>query len=375
VPVSYRVSISGFAQDEREELAQCFGRRSLIAYQSIDDAASSDIAIVDADLPQTFHTHVAAREASRILYVGHSMPSDARWHVPRPVEPGLVLRMLDELVAQERPAPHAFVDYYSDLIVAAPRAPILDDATRRRLAGLGEAPTSTAAATALRAPGHAPVTEPGVFAIDSGIDDDALDSALMPFDALGSELAPLLSPNEAKAAWQAPVDRRRAKRSQRAAVRRAQRAQASTSGAYVSGAMIEGAVHALVLDSHSTSRVETGVLLNTFGFETQTVASVAEAERALWSKPFAVAFVGEPADGPQASVGLELCHRIKQGAYGSPYAKPKIVMVASRPRPVDSVRARLAGCDHFVEGPTSRGLVAQALDAVSIAMPRDPRED
>jgi CheY-like chemotaxis protein len=358
VPVSYRVSISGFTDEERQDLAACFARRSLIAYQPSPDPAHSELLIIDADLPQTFHQLGDRLRPANALYVGHSMPHEARWYVPRPIEPALVLRMLDELVATERPAPHRFVDYFSDMVHATPSVPALDPALRRRLAGLDASGPSTVPAAMPLA------VEDTMF---GDLDGEHFADGAANGTSEGAEWVSALVPQ--RRTWPGGADRRAEKASQRAAVRRAQ--MADSRRGYAS---LPSVTHALVMDSHPPSRLETGVLLSTFGFQAQTVSSVAEAERALWTKPFAVAFLGEPADGPQETAGIELCHRIKQGAYGSPYLKPKIVMVANRPRPVDPVRARLAGCDHFVSGPTSRGLVAQALEAVSVAMPKDPRQ-
>lgn len=357
MPVSYRVWISGFADDERQELGALFVRRSLLAYEEADSPRGADLLIVDADQPQTFAELGIGRTAVHVLYVGHTMPPEARWHLPRPLVPGLVLRMLDELVASERPSPHRYVDAFE---------PILDAGIQR-------------AANVALAAAYGGVSR----------DADGPSSGFVPLDAIDDPLSAsetsgdgppaqgVDTPPSPGAAPPGPpsfrtratlAERRSQKLRHRAAVRRARQ------GRIPGRAHSQLPLRALVVDGHPASRLETGVLLQAFGFRAYTVGSVAEAERALWTKSFAVAFVGDPADGPAEVAGIELCHRIKRGSYGQPdQPLPKVVMLSQHPRPADPIRARLAGCDHFVAGPATRGTLALALDAVDVPMPRDPR--
>jgi CheY-like chemotaxis protein len=50
-----------------------------------------------------------------------------------------------------------------------------------------------------------------------------------------------------------------------------------------------------------------------------------------------------------------------------------LIVVTGSPRPVERVRAELAGCDAFLLKPVSRGAVAQALEACGVALPIDSR--
>lgn len=376
MPVSYRVWVSGFADEERRELRQLFANRSLIAYQAAEAPEAAELLVVDADQPQTFAELGQGLDAGHALYIGHALPQGARWHLPRPLVPGLVLRMLDELVARERPAPHRFRDAFERLIgegLAQARA------SARRGAGAPARPptlgpmarldfVSDGALVATGALRNAGATEP--MAVGGG-DADAGTAAVADPPASGEPAgAPAMAMAMAAAApirlRGAAVERRQHKQRHRGAVRRTRVAPRTVP--------LSAAVQVLVVDGHPPTRLETGILLQAFGFRTHTVASLAEAERALWTQAFAVAFVGEPADGPAERAGIDLCHRIKQGGYGLPdQPQPKVVMLARAVRPSDAVRARLAGCDHLLCGPATRGSLALALEAIDLSMPLDPR--
>ena len=356
MPVSYRVWVSGFGDDERHELGELFVRRSLIAYEEAAYPQQAQLLLVDADQPQTFAELGIGANAMAprpTLYVGHTMPHEARWHLPRPLVPALVLRMLDELVASERPSPRRYLDAFE---------PILD-------AGIALAATASLVASYGGVARHPDDPRSGFGPLDAldeapdevsgwmvSVGDSGWDAAT------GSPTLPSLRTRATLA------DRRSHPPRARASARRAR------AGRPMGRAQALAASRALVVEGHPAARQETGVLLQAFGFTAQTVASVAEAERALWTQSFAVAFVGDPADGPAEVAGIDLCHRIKRGRYGHPdEPPPKVVMLAQHPRPADPVRARLAGCDHFVVGPATRGTLALALDAVDVPMPQDPR--
>jgi CheY-like chemotaxis protein len=313
VPVSYRVWVSGFADDERDALAPVFARRSLIAYTPTPTPGEAQLVLADADRPQLAGGADGPPPGpSTTLWVGHLMPPGARWHVPRPVDATLVMRTFDELVACERPAPDRIVDAFDALwqrvVVAA--------GTRG-----AEPPAETA-----RGP-----------------------RAAVP-SAIG--------------------DRRRHLVPAQGGLRRALRGLPARGAGRGTPA---GTDPVLVLDPHPASRVETGVLLQAFGFRVVAVDSLAEAERALWTRPFALALLAGGAS-EQATAAIALCQRIKHGSCAAPGRPlPKVVVRTGHPREADPVRARLAGCDHFVAGEASRGVLALALEAVELPMPSDPR--
>lgn len=364
MPVSYRVWINGFAADERKELGELFARRTLIAYDEAPSAQQAELLVVDADQPQNFAAlrlgRAGAVDAPPVLYIGHTMPSGARWHLPRPLLPGLVQRMLDELVATERPAPYRYLDAFER---------ILD-------AGLDLAATASLAASYGGVARDPDDPRSGFGPLDA-LDDLSGDPlARLPDRSLGREGS---RRNPAGAANAGPVTslRTRAPSEDRRSPAHRSRVPARRSRPGRPGARnpAGSAVRALVLEGQASARLETGILLQAFGFRPHTVGSVAEAEHALCTQGFAVAILGDAADGPAEVAGIELCHRIKQGRYtgGPGRPAPKVVMLAQHPRPVDPVRARLAGCDHFVVGPATRGTLALALDAVEVRMPQDPR--
>lgn len=386
MPVTYRVLISGFSAAERVELDGCFVSRSLIAYQRVDTLADADLVIVDADDPPTLERAVRLLQPRSVLFIGHHAPEIGRWRMARPVRAAVALGVLDELVATEKPRPHAFADNFLSLVrppaddglsfagfslrerqavapVHPPTAPVIiavptDPPRLTEPVAVTLVPPMPAAplpaATSPAAPATVSNGEHRTFPpIDLGAVDAALESAW--------PVLPRLPRTESSEG-----DRRSAKASVRAAVRRAQR----TGRAGPSG----GLAAALVVEADAPVRLLLGELLGSFGFQPVSVTSVADAEKALRERAFTVVFVGAVDDAGGEAAGIELCHRIKQDALGLPAEAPKVVMLWPRSRPADRVRARLAGCDHFVTGPASRGVVAHALEAVGVEMPQDPRD-
>ena len=245
MPVSYRVWVSGFADDERQELRQLFVQRSLIAYQAADTPHAAEIMIVDADQPQTFAELGHDLVPGHCLYMGHSMPPQARWHLPRPIVPGLVLRMLDELVARERPAPHRYRDAFETLIEEGLALALSGGPARRTATREQPAPASAGALDYLA----------GEVAVAA------------PEPADGRRLAgPTAQPAGAIRLRPSAVERRSSKQRHRGAVRRSRQARVSPSK--------ESGVRALVVEGHPPTRLETGVLLQAFGFRAHTVASL-----------------------------------------------------------------------------------------------------
>jgi CheY-like chemotaxis protein len=82
--------------------------------------------------------------------------------------------------------------------------------------------------------------------------------------------------------------------------------------------------------------------------------------------------LAEMSDGSGGN-GIDLCGRLRQASPPDGDHVVLLVLVAAQLRPMDRVRAELAGCDEAIPAPVSRGSVAQLLDARGIRLPSDPR--
>jgi CheY-like chemotaxis protein len=128
----------------------------------------------------------------------------------------------------------------------------------------------------------------------------------------------------------------------------------------------------LVLDADDAARDQLCTLLRAFGFGVHSVADAGKAALLVASRPFVAAFVDIVLDASDGGAGIDLCKHIKApAAAGRPTAM--LVLVAAQLRPVDRVRAGLAGCDEMLAKPVTRGSVARLLDARGIALPSDAR--
>ena len=164
------------------------------------------------------------------------------------------------------------------------------------------------------------------------------------------------------------AERRDAKAARRAAVRRVRIArQAAQSSAALAPADV------LVLDPDEPSREALCTLLEGFGFRVDRAHSAAHAGEMLSSRSFAAVFLDIALDGSDQGAGLELCQRAQDlpaGAEGQPLA---LIILADQARPMDRVRAELAGGKRFLIKPAGRGDVVRALEECGVALPADAR--
>lgn len=173
-----------------------------------------------------------------------------------------------------------------------------------------------------------------------------------------------------------PVHALPSKADRRAAVRRARLARDAPASATASGPL-----DVLVFDSVAATQAELSALLSAFGFIVRTARTHAEAFALLASHDFAAVFLDIVLDGYNEGIAFELCLRAKSppaaradpgSAAGS--AQPgALIILGAATRPVERVRAAMAGADQFLVRPASRGALAKALDACGVALPSDPR--
>ena len=93
----------------------------------------------------------------------------------------------------------------------------------------------------------------------------------------------------------------------------------------------------------------------------------------LAAKRYAVAFLSIIFDGSAAPASQDLCARVKAPPTHASDTVCVLIVVTGSARPLERVRAELAGCDAFLLKPVSRGAVAQALEACGVALPIDAR--
>ena len=130
----------------------------------------------------------------------------------------------------------------------------------------------------------------------------------------------------------------------------------------------------LVLEGDDEAREQLCALLEAFGFRTHPVQNTMEAARMLDAKRYTAAFLNLAFDGSAAPASHDLCSRVKAPTtHASDTVCALIVVTGAAARPVERVRAELAGCDAFLLKPVSRGAVAQALEACGVALPIDAR--
>lgn len=114
-------------------------------------------------------------------------------------------------------------------------------------------------------------------------------------------------------------------------------------------------------------------LLRDFGFVVLQASDPTKALIRSASSPFVAIFVAVALETTDSGDRIELCRQVRnvyprRGAHAT-----VLVLVADRLRPVDRVRADLAGCDEVILSPVARGSVARLLDARGIALPSDAR--
>lgn len=129
----------------------------------------------------------------------------------------------------------------------------------------------------------------------------------------------------------------------------------------------------LVLDADEPSREQLCALLEAFGFRAHPVQSAIQAVRMLDAKRFAAAFLNVVFDGSVAPTSHDLCARVKAPPPHPSDPACALIVVTASSKPVERVRAALAGSDAFLQKPVNRGKVAQVLEACGVAMPADLR--
>ncbi len=126
---------------------------------------------------------------------------------------------------------------------------------------------------------------------------------------------------------------------------------------------------ALVLDADAVSNTLLCALLERFGFQAHSVASISQAENQLALRPFAAVFLDVALD----DAGVALLQQIRALPAPWPHAGPAVLMVSAQVDPASRVRAALAGFGELLTKPLGRGDVARALESAGVVLPADAR--
>ncbi len=314
----YRIALCGFGEFEYRALHFSFDHRpsaDATDYEVVDALAEADFAVVDADSQPAVKGVIRSGRVAHAVFVGMQAPGGASFHLPRPIDPTRVLRLLDELSA---------------------RYP--ESSARRE---------STA--------GHAPPTL-----------DDVLPA---PTDAL-APIAPACAPLATPPASALPQRRpdSAAKAAARTAARRARRA--SSAPAQHQGEPLRDV---LVLDADEAAGTLLCTLLEHFGFRAHRARSVSQADEQLAVRAFAALFLDISLDVANHSEGPALLQRIQDLPVPQGCRAPVVLIVSAHLQPVDRVRAALAGAVASLAKPVTRGDVARALEGSGVPLPTDAR--
>lgn len=131
----------------------------------------------------------------------------------------------------------------------------------------------------------------------------------------------------------------------------------------------------LVLDANDSTRAELCQVLHGFGFRAFPARSPAEARTLLAARGFVAVFLDIVFDGTASDVSADLCQRAREPGLHVPGHTCALIVIDGGRRPVDRVRASMAGADQVLIRPASRGAVARALDACGMPLPSDPRRN
>ena len=232
----YRIALCGFSEFEYRAMHFSFQHPASsqeTGFDVVGSLAEADFAVVDADSKPAVKGVVQSGRVAHSVFVGASPPAGAIAHLPRPIDPTRILRMLDELIASHAPTVPA---------------PVPASPPRAEPSGWQDLPTLDSVV-------FAPVPEP--------------------------EPAPPTVPrsNAKKAAA-------------RAAARRARLAQNPSEAPAA-----EPLRDVLVLDPDGVTGMVLCALVERFGFLAHSAATIPQAEEHLAIRPFAAVFLDMALDG------------------------------------------------------------------------------
>lgn len=328
----YRIALCGFSEFEYRAMHFSFQHPASpddTRYDVVDALAEADFAVVDTDSKPAVKGVLLSNRIAHAVFVGAAPPPGAGLHLPRPIDPTRIRRLLDAL-SLRFPAPHVRLEPPPEM-----ELPTLDDVV------LPEVPLTN---------GHA-------FDLPAAA---ALMVELPPAPA--AKLPATHAPSTEASAHQA------AKAAARAAARRARQAQ------YGADPHPQELLRdVMVLDADDAAGAVLCALLDKFGFTAHRVLSISKAREQLAIRPYAAFFLDIALDGADRGEGLALLQRIQELPVPEGHAAAAVLMVTAQLKAADRVRAALAGIKVPLAKPVSRGDVARALEGCGVSLPADAR--
>ena len=371
----YRIALCGFSEFEYRAMHFSFqhpGSPEETGYDVVDALAEADFAVVDADSKPAVKGVVLSNRVLHSVFVGAVAPTGAHLHLPRPIDPTRIRRLLDTLslrfplpkVRLEPPA-ELQLPTLNDVVVTAPDfdPPAMPPAAPPR----APAPRTLPALPVLTEPVFAEPVFTELVRAEPARTEPVLTEPVLrePVPPPPAEPAP-----PAPAAASAPSDDAhiKAKAAARARARRARLASSRNAAAPA-----EQPRDVLVLDADEASGALLCELLERFGFSAHRVRSIPEAEAQVAGKAFAAIFLDITMGGADRGEGLALLQRIQELPVPEGRTAPAVLMVSAQLNPADRVRAALAGIKSPLVKPVSRGDVARALEGCGVSLPSDAR--
>jgi CheY-like chemotaxis protein len=351
----YRIVLCGFSEFEYRAMHFSFQHPVLeneSQFDVVEALGDADFAIVDADSQSAVQDVFRWGRLGDAVFVGTVMPPGASWHLPRPIDPTRILRMLDELTAQ-----HDTLETLELITPGEPSHPSHPNQSND---------THETHETHRR-------TSPSDF---DGVPtlDDVVFPSLEPLasaephafeiPAIPSESEAQLPLEGSSASASASASHSAKKAAARAAARRARLASLRAEP----GSQ-ESLRDVLVIDADNAASAHLCALLQRFGFTTYCVRSVGQASEHLALRLYAAILMDIALDGP----GLALLEQIQTLPLPLGQAAPAVLLVRARSEPSDRVRAALAGIAPPLIKPLSRGDLARALEDCRVALPSDER--
>lgn len=158
-------------------------------------------------------------------------------------------------------------------------------------------------------------------------------------------------------------------RSARKAARRAQVRRARLHGVVASRAPGPADTEVLVVDPDPISRAQLCDVLRAFGFGVRAIADPQSAATLATPLTFVAIFISLATTTVDGGDGIDFCQQL----LGEGHHADAVVLVGAQLRPVDRVRADLAGCDETIPQPVTRGVVARVMEERGILLPSDAR--
>jgi len=369
----FRVSLLGFSGPERNTLSSYFrlaGNRNP-SYEQVQLLTDADFVVADADHAPSVQLVQATERLPDTLFVGAQAPVDAVAHVPRPIEPLLVLRELDLLaVARLRTRPPAAPGGGVRTLIqpqlrprrqAAAASPDADPDAEARpapppplpiqltpLAGpLPPMPPMELLELRLPAALHQPaprvvppVAPPVAPAVAPPVARPVAPPPVVP---------PPPAPPPASSAPPAPAA---IKSPPAPATPKTTRRAAAPPPAQP--------VNALLIDDSDVALRFLQRRLQRFAMQTECAANSSEALRLLDLRGYDFVFLDMELGEASELDGLALCRRIKRD-FASRVPPPTVVMVTAHHGEMDRVRGTLAGCDAFLGKPLDEAELERLL--------------